>query len=94
MTKRNRKRHKSKEPRGKRLSIGIFLTVIGLVISVSFNLFQLYIQKPKLDELSEIKQNFPMVQYYSEALSISKAIPLPDPLETTKNLDYFPTALL
>jgi len=35
-----------------------------------------------------------MVQNIYEAIEISKAIPLPKPLETAKNLDYFPTVLL
>jgi hypothetical protein len=35
-----------------------------------------------------------MVQNIYEATEIAKAIPLPEPLEATKNLDYFPAVLL
>jgi len=35
-----------------------------------------------------------MVRNIYEAIEISKGIPLPEPLETTANLDYFPTVLL
>ena len=74
--------------------IGFWLTLIGLIISVSFNIHQCAIQQPKIEELARIKRDFPMVQNIYEAIVISKAIPLPEPLETTKNLDYFPTVLL
>ena len=72
----------------------IFWTVIGLIISIGFNVYFTAIQLPQLRELERIKQDFPMVQNIYEAIEISKAIPWPEPLEPTKNLDYFPAVLL
>ena len=78
-----------------RLSFGLTLFgLISLIISVSFNIYQCNVVQPQISELARLKRDFPMVQNIYESIEISKAIPLPEPLETTKNLDYFPTVLL
>jgi len=94
-----RKKRKSKGIEKKRRIIslkhvGVWLALIGLIISVSFNVYQCAVQQPQISELARIKRDFPMVQNIYEAIEISEAIPLPEPLEITKNLDYFPTVLL
>jgi len=75
-------------------NVALRLTFIGLIISIGFNVYFIAIQLPQLRELQRIKQDFPMVQNIYEAIEISKAIPWPEPLEPTKNLDYFPAVLL
>ena len=77
-----------------RTSLALRLTFIGLLISVGFNVYSVAIERPQLRELQKIKQDFPMVQNIYEATAIAKAIPLPESLETTRNLDYFPAVLL
>ena len=74
--------------------IGLLITFIGLLVSIGFNVHFYDIQLPQLRELEQIKKDFPMVQNIYEAIDISKAIPLPEPLKNTKNLDYFPAVLL
>jgi hypothetical protein len=74
--------------------IGLLITFIGLLVSIGFNVYFYDIQRPQLRELEQIKKDFPMVQNIYEAIDISKAIPLPEPLESTKNLDYFPAVLI
>ena len=95
--KRKKRKSKGTEKKSRTSSltfIGFCLTLIGLIISVSFNIHQCAIQQPQISELARLKHDFPMVQNIYEAIEISKAIPLPEPLETTNNLDYFPTVLL
>lgn len=70
------------------------LTFISLIITAGFSIYFAAIQQPKLDELERIKHDFPMVGNIYEAIDIAKAIPLPEPLEPTKNLDYFPAVLI
>jgi len=67
---------------------------ISLIITAGFSIYFAAFQQPKLDELERIKHDFPMVQNIYEAGEIAKAIPLPEPLEPTENLDYFPAVLL
>jgi len=74
--------------------IGLLITFIGLLVSIGFNVYFHDIQLPQLRELQKIKEDFPMVKNIYEATEIAEAIPLPQSLETTKNLDYFPAVLL
>lgn len=75
-------------------NVALRLTFIALLITAGFSVYFAAIQQPKLNELERIKHDFPMVQNIYELIEISKAIPLPEPLEPTKNLDYFPAVLL
>ena len=75
-------------------NVALRLTFIGLIITAGFSVYFAAVQLPELRELERIKHDFPMVQNIYELIEISKAIPLPEPLEPTKNLDYFPAVLL
>ena len=62
-----RKKRKSKGIEKKRRTIslklvGFLLTLIGLIISVSFNVHQCAIQQPQISELARLKHDFTMVQ--------------------------------
>lgn len=70
------------------------LTFISLIITAGFSIYFAAVQQPKLDELERIKHDFPMVGNIYDAIDIAKAIPLPEPLGSTKNLDYFPAVLI
>lgn len=70
------------------------LAFISLIITAGFSIYFAAVQQPKLDELEKIKHDFPMVGNIYEAIDIAKAIPLPEALEPTKNLDYFPAVLI
>jgi hypothetical protein len=70
------------------------LAFISLIITAAFSIYFAAFQQPKLDELERIKHDFPMVGNIYEAIEIVKGIPLPEPLEPTKNLDYFPAVLI
>lgn len=87
-------KHKPKGAVKNRPTFWNILSVISLLITISWIIFQLTVQLPINRELARIKHDFPMVRDIYEIIGISKEIPLPEPLETTKHLDYFPTVLL
>jgi hypothetical protein len=74
--------------------VPLLLTVTGLIVSIAFNVHSCVAVGPQLQELEKIKHDFPMVGNIYEAIDISMAIPLPEPLEPTENLDYFPSVLM
>lgn len=98
MSRKSKKRKpKGTEKKRRAISwkrIGVIVGIVGLSISVGFNVYNIVIIQPQISELERLKRDFPMVQNIYEAIEISKEIPLPEQLETTKNLDYFPTVLL
>ena len=66
--------------------LSLIIGLLSLILGIILMCITFFYQKPINEELTSIKEDFPVVQYYYEATTIAKNIPLPD--DPTRNLNY------
>jgi hypothetical protein len=69
------------------------ITLLFGIIGIAWIFTQIFYYQPRLTKLNNIEHDFAVVNDYYDVVEISKAIPVPSPLGTYKNLDYLPIAL-
>jgi hypothetical protein len=59
---------------------------VSLVLAIILAVNTIFFQRPLNSELAQVKEDFPVTQYYYEATKIAKSIPLPE--DNSRNLNY------